>query len=453
MDAAILGNALENATADTTILMYMEREQIQAHLADSIPQSFTQTLFHGVGCRSLVKGSWGFSSSTNIKDTPEIVKIAEQMASLTSQQVNFAESEPVSGEWCPEIKKPVTIEDMDILFEFIKEADEAVKDIPAIVSDSVSIFIIHDDKVIMSSEGTHIHQIEPRIICSLTVTAKKSGKIAQGREITGGERGLEFFEKGYLAETAVNLAHRVSRKIDAVLPPSGTLPVLLSGEVVGLLTHEAVGHAAEADAAQGESFLSGRINEMVASPNISIVDDATVPGGFGTYGFDDEGVPAQSTRIIDNGILKSYLHSRETASNFKTHSTGNARAWLFSREPLVRMSNTHLLPESMSFEELLEEVKTGLYLSGDKGGSADRNGQFTFATTDAQKIEKGELTEEYYLGTTIAGDTLEALKTCTAVGDDKTFVLRASICSKGESAFVGGGGPALVTKLHVGGGI
>ena len=453
MDASILRKALELSHADLTILKWMKREQIQTTVPDGVPQTFTQTVFQGVGCRSLVKGSWGFSSTTTAEDAPDVVKMSERLARLPcrEEEVKIAEADPVTGEWSSSVEKPFTIADMDMLFELIKEADLAVKEVPHVVSDSVSILIVTDEKILMTSEGTHIHQKEHRIMGTVTAVAKKGGKISQGREIIGGERGREFFEKGDLSQTAVDVGRRASRRIDATLPPAQRVPVVLSGEVVGLLVHEAVGHASEADIVRAGSFLSGKFNTVVASPLISITDDATLPGGFGTTGFDDEGVPAQSTPIISRGILTNYLHSRETAHWFGVRSTGNARAWLFSREPVVRMSNTFLHPEDMTFEELLEEARSGLYLSGGRGGCADRNGQFTFTTTDAQKIEKGELTDSYFVGPVIAGDALKALKTCRGVGNSETFNLHASVCGKEESAFVASGGPALVTELHVGG--
>lgn len=453
MDASTLGKALELSTADLTILRWMKREQLQTTVHNGVPQTFTQTVLQGVGCRSLVKGSWGFSSTTDVEDASDVVKTSERLARLCcrEEEIEIAEADPVTGEWSSFTEEPFTIADMDVLFELIKEADKAVKAVPHVVSDSVSILAVTDEKVLMTSEGSDIHQKEHRILGTVTVLAKNSGKISQAKEVIGGERGREFFGERDLSETAVEVGRRASRRIDAALPPAGKVRVVLSGEVVGLLVHEAVGHASEADIVQAGSFLSGKFNTPVVSSLVSITDDATLPGGFGTMGFDDEGVPAQSTPIISSGILTSYLHSRETAHWFTVRSTGNARAWLFSREPAVRMSNTFLHPQDMSFEELLKEAQTGLYLSGGKGGSADRNGQFTFTTTDAEKIEKGELTDRHFAGPVIAGDALEALRICRGIGDSETFVLHASVCGKEESAFVSSGGPALLTELHVGG--
>lgn len=447
-----LERALQHSTADLSILRWMKREQIKATVVDGVPHSFNQSVFQGVSCRSLVNGSWGFSSTTDAADAPDVVKTSERIARLPlcGEKIEVAEAAPVCGEWNPAVE-PVTISDADLLFELIQEADEACKSVPHIISTTVGILIVTDEKVLHTSEGTQIYQREPRIMGTVNVIARDTGKISKGTETVGGENGLALFEKGVLKSTALALAQKVSRRLHATLPPAGKTPVVLSGEVVGLLVHEAVGHAAEADIAQCESFLSGKIGEKVAAPFVSVVDDGLYPGGFGTAGFDDEGVPSEKTYIIQNGILEHYLHSRETAYRSRTVSTGNARAWLFSREPSVRMSNTYLIPHDMSFEELLEDVNTGLYLSGDEGGSADRNGQFMFVTSDAQKIENGELTREYFVGPTISGNALDAFTECTGVGNEDTFVLVSTLCGKGESAFVGSGGPLMATEVVVGG--
>lgn len=446
-----LEKALQNSTADLTILRWMKREQIQATLVDGVPRTLHQTTFEGIGCRSLVKGSWGFCSTTDVKDTADIVKISEKLARLSQygEPIEIADAPSIRGEWNPRID-PVTVSDTERLFELIREADHACKTVPHNVSTKVGILAVNDEKILITSEGTEIHQIEPRIMGTVNIVAKEGGNISQGTETVGGEYGLAFFEKGYLRDAAFDLAQRVSRKLYASLPPAGKTPVVLSGEVVGLLVHEAVGHAAEADIAQCKSFLSDKIGEKIAASCISIVDDGKFPQGFGTIGFDDEGIPSQETVLLDKGVLRSYLHSRETAYRSKTNSTGNARAWLFSREPNVRMTNTYLLSQDYSLEELLEQVKNGFYLSGDEGGSADRNGQFMFVTSIAQKIEHGELTEEYFLGPCISGNALEAFTSCS-VGDRKTWILRPAMCGKGESAFVGNGGPNISTEVMIGG--
>lgn len=444
MDIAdTLEKALGTCTADVSVLRWMNREQTSVTLVDGVPR-ISQTTFEGVSCRSLINGSWGFASTTDGARTADMVKTAERLAGISfhTEKSALADVEPVSGEWIPD----VTLSHAEDLLVWMKEAEQAAKSVPLVKTVRIGILSIMDEKMLRTSEGTRIHQREPRILGTVSVIAKKGGIISQGIDVVGGY-GTKCVKEGLL-QTAVMLAERVSRKIGAGLPPAEKVPVVLSGDVVGLLTHEAVGHAAEADNAR-TSFLSQK--SFVASPLITIVDNGLYPGGFGSYGFDDEGVPSQETVIISNGVLQSYIHSRETAYQFQCNSTGNARAWLFSREPLVRMSNTYVVPQDLSFEELLEPIKEGLYLSGVGKGSADHNGQFIIVTQNAQKIEKGELTDTYYVGPTISGNAVAAFSACTGVGDDNTFVVTPSLCGKGESAFVGSGGPAVATTVQVGG--
>ena len=443
MDIAdTLEKALETAAADVCVLRWMSREQTRVTLVDGVPQ-ISQTTLEGVSCRSLINGSWGFASTTDGARAVDTVKTAERLASISfcTEKSALADVEPVSGEWVPDVTCPHA----EDLLLWMREAEQAAKSVPFVKTVKIGILLITDEKIIQTSEGAHIHQREPRLFGTVSVIAKKGGNISQGVDVIGGY-GTDCVKEG-LMQTGILLAEKVSRNIGAGLPPAEKVPVILSGEVVGLLTHEAVGHAAEADNAR-TSFLSQET--FVASPLITIVDNGTYPGGFGSYGFDDEGVPSQKTVIISNGVLQSLIHSRETAYQFQCSSTGNARAWLFSREPLVRMSNTYVVPKDLSFEELLESIKEGLYLSGIGKGSADYNGQFIIVTQNAQKIEKGELTE-YYVGPTISGNAVTAFSACTGVGDEDTFVVTPSLCGKGESAFVGSGGPAVATTVQVGG--
>lgn len=439
MEPDPLVEALEKATATLSILRFMKREQSQVTLLDSTPVSFSQTTLEGVGCRSLVNGSWGFCSTTNVGDVIQTVEKSERLARIVSghqRKVEIAPSPPVTGEWNAEVR--VSMED---LFERIRDADHAVKDIPAITHHRVSVLLVTDEKIITTTEGTLFHQRESRILCTLVVTARGGGHVARGTKTVA--------DVGDIPQDSIELAHTVSRKLHAPLFHPQRVPVLLASDVVGSLVHEAVGHAAEADVAQYESFLSSKRGEEIAPPSISIADDGTHPKGFGTLGVDDEGARAQYTEILREGVLMGYLHSRETGYSAGA-STGNARAWLFSREPMVRMTNTFLLPGAMSEQELVEEVRNGLFLRGSEGGSADRNGQFLFTTTEAQEIENSELTGTYYIGPVISGDTLEAFAACRGVGDTSTFRMHPSLCNKGESAFVGMGGPLMATEMVVG---
>ena len=309
--------------------------------------------------------------------------------------------------------------------------------------------MINDWKTVVTSDGVSVQVVEPRILQNIAVIAKSAGTMCQYNEVIGGEYTVDFFKES-LSEAAERAARTVLHRLSGKSPPSGCTKVLLGGDVVGLLIHEAVGHAAEADMVQ-KSFLSEKVERKVASPSVSVVDDATLKSCFGTIEVDDEGVQGKKTVVIENGIFCRLLHSRETACTFGSDPTGNGRAWLYSREPSVRMTNTFLAPGERTFEELTEAIGEGVYLRGAEGGNATLDGTFMIITATAERIEKGELTGEFYRGPVVFGNALEFLKGIEDIGDQETFVMTPSICGKSGSAFVGQGGPAVGAELFLGG--
>ncbi len=440
----ILEKGIQQSKADLCILRWMRREQLQTTLIDGNPGTSSQIILAGIGCRSFINGSWGFASTTDSSDINAIIKTSERIAQYKPGAASVSH---ISGYTMTQDLEGTTLESVDTFFELARKAYQSVKSLPHVRSCRIGVLVINDQKIVVTSDGVLTQVVEPRILGNVTVIAGSGSTLSHYSEVVGGGyRTLETLSTA--AETAAETAlHRLNSKA----PPSGRKKVLLGGETVGLLTHEAVGHAAEADIAQNGSCLSGKRNKPVASPLVSIVDDATVPGYFGSITVDDEGVKGQKTVIIKDGILKSFLHSRETAAEDNSTPTGNGRAWLYSREPHVRMTNTFLTPQDYTFEELLKEVGNGLYLKGYEGGNAVSAGNYMIITTLAQKIQHGELQNDLYRGPVIYGDTLQTLQNVKAVGDESTFVMVPSMCGKSGSAFVGQGGAAVVTELTLGG--
>jgi len=222
----------------------------------------------------------------------------------------------------------------------------------------------------------------------------------------------------------------------------------LENTIVGLLAHEAAGHCAEADLVYGGSFLSNKLDQRVASERVTLVDDGCFPSGFGTMMYDDEGTPTEKTAILEKGIVKGFMHSRETARQFNVEPTGNARAWSFEYDPIIRMRNTYIAPVDQKLEELIENVKDGYFLMGGGSGQADFNGEFMFGVQEAVKIEKGEL-KESFRGATISGNAFEVLRKVEGVGKD--FAVHVGLCGKEQVNYVGIGGPSIRTSLLLGG--
>lgn len=409
----------------------------------------------GVCVRALVDGSWGFSSTVKL-NKQDIVRALQDAASLAKASkpkkrrgVDLAEVRPYIDGYETPLKIDPRKVGKEELISTVVETDRLVRGFSeAIASDSVSLAVVDDDISFLSSEGACITQRVVRCYGNVTAVAREAGNIASAIEGIGGQSGLEVLEETPLSEAAKTAAERASRLVSAKAAPGGTFPVVLENKIVGLLAHEAIGHCAEADMVYGGSFLSGKVGERVASSLVTLVDDGTYPTGFGTTKYDDEGTPTERTVIIREGVCKGFLHSRETAHDFGASPTGNARAWNFEFDPIIRMRNTYIEPRDYSVEELAEGIREGYFLRGGLGGQADFTGEFMFGTQEAIRIKNGRLAESYR-GIAISGNAFDVLSKTDAIGKD--FLMERGLCGKEQVNFVGIGGPSLRAQALLGG--
>jgi TldD protein len=224
---------------------------------------------------------------------------------------------------------------------------------------------------------------------------------------------------------------------------------VLGPNVVGVFVHEAFGHLAEADLALAGGLLPNKFGKKVASDLVTFYDDGTINGAFGSFKYDDEGVLTQKTMLVKDGVVVGLMHNRETAHKFNAEPTGNARAEDFRVEPIIRMRNTFMAPREHSFEELIEDVRSGYYFKSFRGGQANVDGTFQVGIQEGYEIVNGELGEPV-LNASMSGNTLETLFKVDAVGKD--FELSPGRCGKGQTAFVCDGGPHVrVKEVTVGG--
>lgn len=347
------------------------------------------------------------------------------------------------------MKREPRKEDLSRLLELALEADRRVREYSkSVASDSVRLSVVDDELAFISSEGAKIAQRIVRCFGNVFVVARSNGNLTSTSESIGKQSGLEIFDETPILDAALKAAERAVRIAPKKVVPGGYCQVVLENRIVGLLAHEAVGHCAEADLVYGGSFLANKLGQRVASEMITLVDDGRFPSGFGTMMYDDEGTPTEETVIIDNGVLKGFIHSRETALQFNVDPTGNARAWSFEYDPIIRMRNTYIAPGDQTPEELMEDEKDGYFLMGGGSGQADFNGEFMFGIQEAVKIEKGEL-KESFRGATISGNAFEVLKKVKGVGKD--FAMHVGLCGKEQVNYVGIGGPSIRTSLLLGG--
>ncbi|HHL39787.1 MAG TPA: TldD/PmbA family protein [Deltaproteobacteria bacterium] len=272
---------------------------------------------------------------------------------------------------------------------------------------------------VVNSLGDHVEEERTSVLYLCQVVAREGDVIQTGYEPVGGAAGLELLDETPPEEVAETAARRAVMMLGARKAPGGTMTVVLSSEAGGTMVHEAIGHGLEADlAGQGLSVYSGRMGEEVASPLVTVIDDATIPYKRGSFFFDDEASPARRTVLVEKGVLRSYMYDRLNAMRYGAASTGNGRRQSYRHRPIPRMTNTLIAPGETPPRDILASVDRGLYVKKMGGGQVNTvNGDFVFEVTEGYLIENGEAGEPVR-GATLTGNGPEILTKIDMVGSD-----------------------------------
>jgi TldD protein len=327
-----------------------------------------------------------------------------------------------------------------------RKLDRRVRQVLVIYRDGRrKISVANSEGLMASDQNTHT-------LFVVRVVAEQDGKIQAGMETHGGTMGFEIFSARSPEEIALKAARRAVLMLDARKAPGGRMSVVLSSEAGGTMIHEAIGHGLEADlAGEGLSVYTGRLGQVVASPLISVADDATLPNRRGSFGMDDEGTPARRTLLVEKGVLKGYMYDRVTAMKMKSVSTGNGRRESYEYKPIVRMTNTMILPGETDPKEILKATDKGLFVKKMGGGQVNTvNGDFVFEIDEGYLIERGKVAEPVR-GATLVGNGPEVLKAIDMVGNDLGFGI--GTCGKdGQGVPVADAQPTLrIPEITVGG--
>ncbi|MFC2077234.1 TldD/PmbA family protein [Candidatus Bipolaricaulota bacterium] len=417
----------------------------------------------GVGVRAFVDGAFGFASTTDLTETGirRAVGIAQDTATIAAgakrnRIEGIAKTGLASGEFPLRTDDPLDRHSLEEKLELVTRIDALVRSSsPLVVSSEVSYGEMLDEKVIVTSDGASAHVFDAKPALRVLAIAGKDGDQTRALETVGVTGGWsDLFAPRSPEETAECAVRLAVDQLAARPPTGGTAQVVLDPELVGLLSHEAIGHTVEADFVLGGAITAGKIGEIVASELVTMCDSGAsehVLHAVGELPVDDEGVPTERTVIIDNGTLKSYLHNRETAAHFGVAPTGNARAYTYADEPIIRMRNTYIEPGETPVEELIGGVKDGYYLRGlGQSGQADSNAEFMFGVREAWILRDGKRTD-LVRGVTISGNAFEVLGSIDAVGDDFAWEQGSGFCGKGQPAKTDGGGPHVRCTLTIGG--
>jgi TldD protein len=306
--------------------------------------------------------------------------------------------------------------------------------------------------LIANSDGLLAGDEQARTRFTVSCVATGDTGLQTGFESAARTLGFELFDEISVEELAQLAANRALSKLSARPAPSGQLPVVLAGGSGGILFHEACGHGLEADhIVKDASVYTGMVGEQVASPLVTLVDDGTVGSEWGTFAVDDEGRPAQRNVLIDKGILTDYLWDYLRARKEGRVSSGNGRRQTYQHLPMVRMTNTFLLPGEEDPDEIVAQTPRGVYVAKLGGGQVNTTtGDFVFGTTEAYLIEGGKITEPLR-DANLIGNGPEILKRIDAVATD--FGMTPGTCGKdGQSVPVGCGQATLrLTGVTIGG--
>jgi TldD protein len=441
--------------ADLTMLRGQSRTLTVCEVKNGTVERFSRVNLGGVGVRVLVDNkSWGFCSTNSIdyESIETALKNAIALGKATSKpdrrQISLERSKATVAKVKAPLKRKPNLEAQEIA-QIPQQACDGARGSGANIADVKATYLcIEDNRNFLSSEGAKIQQESTRIMLFIDVVAKQNGLLCPASENLGHTGGLELFDEAPPEAFGREVGIKALDLLKARPPPSGKFPVIIHPTLCATLLHEAIGHPLEADLAMSGGGFGNRVGEQVSSRLVTIYDSGLVPRGLGYFPYDDEGVECKRTDLITQGVLESFMHDRTSAATAKTEPTGNAHAWDYSVEPLIRQTNIGLKAGDFSEEEMVEGIKEGLYLEGTFGGQADSNADFTFGFQNARWVRNGKLMEPLR-GANVAGNAIEVFKTVDAVG--KHAVLRPGACGKFQFAIQGRVAPLIRCEIMVGG--
>ncbi|MGP7797006.1 metallopeptidase TldD-related protein [Sphingomonas sp. CLY1604] len=412
----------------------------------------------GVGARAAAGAEVAFAHSADL-GRPALAELAGTVAALGRRPIDGQASValdatgPVHSLY-PSVETTGAAEAAGWigLLEQIDAAARAAD--PRVVRVDGTVRVIDQIVLVADIDGRIAADVRPTAQLMTSVIAEANGRRAGGQAGLGGRFGLEGFTASKIARMVAKAVRVATTNLDARAAPTGRMPVVLAPGYAGVLFHEAVGHGLEGDHHRKRlSAFDGRMGERIAAPGVTVIDDGGLPGLRGSLGIDDEGVAAQRTVLVEDGILTGLLQDRLNAGLMNARPTGNGRRQSYAHLPMPRMTNTFLAAGSEDPGAILASVRNGIYAIGFGGGQVDIvTGRFNFSTTEAWLIEDGRLTAPID-GATLIGVGHEALKSIAMVGNDLGLDDGEAMCIKqGQQLDVGVGQPTIrIDDMMVGG--
>ena len=474
IDSAL--DAAQRAGATYADIRIVERESEALTVKNGALEAATSDRSEGFGVRVLVDGAWGFSASARM-EADEVERVTRRATAL-ARASGLARGEPVvmdgtpphTGNYrTPHQEDPLAVS-LDEKLRILFEADAAMARVPGLAVREGTIESGRERKTFASSHGARIEQEIVECGAGMDATAASASESqtrsypnsSGGQMVTGGFEAVRAMDLGGHAQ---QIAEEAVALLDAPQCPSGEMTVIIDASQLALQVHESCGHPIELDRVlgyeasfAGTSFLTlDKLGKLqYGSEKVNIDADATAPGGLGTFGWDDEGVPAQNVPIVAAGRFVNYLTSRETAPLVRQDSMGSSRASGWDRIPLIRMTNINLRPgDAGSLDDLIADTREGIFISTNKSWSIDdRRLNFQFGTQVGWLIRDGRLTQ-MVRNPTYTGITPRFWGSCDAICGPSAYTLWGiPNCGKGEPIQTGhvghGAAPARFRGVQVG---
>ena len=450
----------KDSFSNYTELRVQENRNSQLNLTNGDVTGNVATKKSGVSARVFKDGNWGFSSNPEINQ-----ESIEQVVNASDSNVRFMNKKDDTrcGFFLPETQANYNMDlttkkerqNQKYWLEFVKDVDGYIENkYPELLSRNLFIGGLDMEKSLFTSDGSESYSMTPRALLYAMLSIEKDGSPFSLGKPWGGLGQLEdkFLDpSNYYSEIDV-LVERLKAKANGVHANAGYKDVILDADLAGILAHEAIGHTTEADLVMGGSIAGDYMGKKVASPLVTLIDYANSCNGevcpVPVY-IDDEGTKSEDVVIIEDGILKKFMHNKDSARHFEQDPTGNARAYEFSDEPLIRMRNTAFVPGKNTLEEMISSIDDGYYLVKTGNGQADSTSEFMFAITMGYEIKNGKLGRAIK-DTTISGIAFDVLKTVDMISSDMSWS-SAGMCGKKQLIPVGMGGPAIKCKVNIGG--
>ncbi|MCK4777223.1 MAG: TldD/PmbA family protein, partial [Actinomycetia bacterium] len=439
---------------DYADIRIVERKKESLHVKNQVVEEVNNSTDYGFGVRVLLDGCWGFASSFILdkKEVARVVKLAIEIsrssAILKKQDVVLSEEECVKENYTSRfLKNPFKVP-IDEKIKLLLGAESLLHQDKAMIIGEAQLKSFLKKQLFLNTKGSEIKQTI--LACGGGVTATAVGDTGVQRRSfpnSWGDyatKGYEFIEDLELIKNAPVIGEEAVKLLNAPQCPSTEATVVIGSSQLALQIHESIGHPLELDrilgmeaSYAGTSFVTlDKFNEFkYGSDIVNVYADATVEGGMGAFGFDDEGVRAGRFDVIKKGILTGVLTSLETSPALNMKSNGCARADGWNRIPLVRMTNINLSPGEKSLEEIIGGIKQGFYLDTNKSWSIDdKRLNFQFAVEKAREIKNGKL-GKLYRDANYTGITPNFWNSCKNIGDKKSWTLWGLLnCGKGEPA-------------------